>query len=499
LALKKVLAALLLLLLGCSEQPTEAFRFGFASAPTTLDPRYATDAVSSRITRLLYRALVDFDNSAQPVAALATWQTMSPTRYRFRLKEGPGRRFHNGHRLTAWDVQASYESVLDPKTASPHRSLLAGIRRIQVFDEDTMEFRLTAPDPLFPGRLTLGILPKGLLQQGHDFSREPVGSGPFVFRDWPDEGRLRLARRVDGQVVVFVRVADPTVRAIKLLRGEIDLIQGDLPPELVHWLRTRPEVMVERAAGTHFTYLGFNMEDPVVGQRTVRQAIAHALDREAIVRHLMGGAARLASALLPPDHWAGHPSLPRIEYDPAKAHALLRAAGYTSRRRPHVVYKTSSDPFRVRLATVIQDQLQRVGFTMDVKSYDWGTFYGDIKAGRFQMYSLSWVGIKMPDIFRYAFHSASLPPRGANRGHLVSRTADRLIEQAEGTPSVAEQARLFRVLQAYLLDELPYVPLWYEDNVLVARRGLGGYRLASDGNYDGLVGLHRVPDDNASK
>jgi peptide/nickel transport system substrate-binding protein len=475
----------LILTLGACGGPSHAaLRFGLASAPVTLDPRFATDAASARIDRLLYRRLVDFDAHFQPVPDLASWQVLAPDHYRFTLGKD-GRHFHDGSRLTAADVKATYDFILDPAHASPHRATLAVIRRIAVVDDDTVDFYLKAPDPLFPGRLVIGILPAAQIAAGRAFNHDPLGSGPFRFVAWPEPGRLELQRLRDGQVFQFLTVRDPTVRLLKLQRGELDMVQNDLPPEMIRYAERRPELQVVRGRGTNFTYLGFNMQDPVTGQQAVREAIAYALDRKAIIRYVLDGAARPASALLPPDHWAGDPGLPQYPYDPAKARALLKAAGYGDRVL-HIVYKTSNDPFRVRLATVIQQQLGAVGIDVDLRSYDWGTFYGDIKAGRFQMYSLSWVGIKMPDIFRYAFYSDEVPPVGANRGHFVSPVADHLIDAAQSVTDPAQQADYYRQLQRYLWEQLPYVPLWYEDHVFVARRGISGYTLARDGSYDGL-------------
>ncbi len=156
----------------------------------------------------------------------------------------------------------------------------------------------------------------------------------------------------------------------------------------------------------------------------------------------------------------------------------------------------SSDPFRLRLATVIQAQLARVGIDLDVQSYDWGTFFGDIKAGRFQLYGLTWVGVRMPDIFRYAFHSASTPPDGANRGRYRSEQADRLIEQARAEGDQQRQAALYRDLQTLLHAEMPYVPLWFEDQVVATRTAIRGYRLAPDGNYDALAQVDRATETN---
>ena len=473
-----------LLLDACSTPSHQVLRFGLASAPVSLDPRFATDAASERINRLLYRQLVDFDAAFHPVPALATWQQMAPDHYRFILGQ-TGRRFHDGSRLTANDVKATYDFILEAGHASPHRATLDMVRDIRVVDADTVDFYLNRADPLFPGRLVIGILPASQIASGRAFNNHPLGSGPFEMVAWPSPGQLQLRRIKDGQLFEFLVVRDPTVRILKLQRGELDMVQNDLPPELIRYAAARPDLKVVKGKGSNFTYLGFNMQDPVVGKLAVREAIAYALDRDAIIRYVLGGAARPASALLPPDHWAGDPGLAQYPYDPDHARALLKAAGY-AKGQLSIVYKTSNDPFRIRLATIIQQQLDAVGINVDLRSYDWGTFYGDIKAGRFQMYSLSWVGIKMPDIFHYAFYSSSIPPQGANRGHFASPVADRLIDAAQATADPAQEAEYYRQLQNYLWQQLPYVPLWYEDNIVIERRTIEGYTLARDGNYDGL-------------
>ncbi len=478
-------------LTACGVRPPspDILRFALVSMPVTLDPRFATDATSSRINRLLYQRLVEFDQDDLPVPGLARWERLDARHYRFRLRDDA--RFSDGTLLTARDVAATYRHVLDPAHASPHRLALAGIVSIEVVDDRTVDFHLEKADPLFPGRLGLGILPARLIASDHPFNRAPVGSGPFEFVAWPAENRLRLRRRRDGQLLEFIAVRDPTVRVLKLLRGEVDMVQNDLPPELVRLLRAREDIVVRTAPGSNFAYLGFNLTDPHAGRLPVRRAVALAVDRDAIIRHVLGGAARPAVGLLPPEHWASDPDLQPLPHDPAQARVLLREAGYGEANPLRLTYKTSSDPFRLRLATIIQQQLAEVGIAVDLKSYDWGTFYGDIKAGRFQMYSLMWVGIKMPDIYRYVFHSSAVPPAGANRGRYADAETDRLIEAAETAPDLAGQARYYRRLQARLLDELPYVPLWYEDHVFAARRGIEGYRLARDGNYDGLAGVVR--------
>ncbi|MCC6206869.1 MAG: ABC transporter substrate-binding protein [Gammaproteobacteria bacterium] len=485
-----LILAALLVVCGCGRTPHEGLRFGVPVMPVTLDPRFATDAVSVRINRLLYQHLVDFDASAMPRPELAEWKQISPTLYRFTLR-APRPGFSNGAPLTARDVKATYDYILDPRNASPHRLSLANIEAVAVDGEEVVEFHLRQPDLLFPGRLVLGILPAELIVSGHAFNREPVGSGPFELAAWASEGRLQLRRRDNGLGLEFIAVNDPTVRVLKLLRGEIDMLQNDLPPEMITYLKRQSGITVQEGGGTNFAYLGFNLQNSATGQPGVRAAIASALDRAAIVRYVLGGAAHPASAVLPPEHWAGNPGLAQVSYDPARARRLLREAGFGPEHPLRIVYKTSTDPFRLRLATIIQSQLDAVGVLVEIRSLDWGTFYGDIKAGNFQMYSLMWVGIKLPEIFRYAFHSSSIPPDGANRGRFASATVDRLIEQAEAAGTLEEQAVLYRAVQADLLEELPYVPLWYEDHVFVARNDIAGYQVSADGNYDGLVYVER--------
>jgi peptide/nickel transport system substrate-binding protein len=485
------LVVLLLALAACTRPGDEVIRFGLASEPVNLDPRFATDATSARINRLLYQRLVDFDEHARPVPSLASWERLAGDHYRFHLS--PGRPpFHGGRPLTARDVAATYEYILDPAHGSPHRGPLQLIRRIETPDDDTVDFFLNRADPLFPGYLVIGIVPAAGVAAGHPFQIEPVGSGPFRLEDWPEPGRLRLVRVADGQRIEFLRIVDPTVRVLKLLRGEVDILQSDLPAELVGFLQGQDGVTVTFGPGSNFAYVGFNLQDPVTGDIRIRRAIAQSIDRGAIIRYVLAGAARPAAALLPPDHWAGNPALRGFAYDPRAARALLAQAGYGVDHPLQLDYKTSTDPVRVRIATIIQQQLAQVGIDMKLRSYDWGTFYGDIKAGRFQLYSLAWVGIKTPDIFRYAFHSLSLPPEGANRGRLQDTAVDDLIDRAEQGATLEAQAEIYRAVQARLLELLPYLPLWYEDQVCAVRSDIGGYRLAVDGNYDALNEVHRV-------
>ncbi len=458
------------LLAACGQpQQHDEIRMALAQAPINLDPRYASDAASERINHLIYRPLVDFDEESKPQPNLADWQIISPTHYRFQLLDSS--LFHDGTVLDASDVAATYNSLLALKD-SPHRAEFANIRSIVVVDENTIDFMLHQADDIFPSRLIIGILPAEKVEARHDFSRQPIGNGPLRFVRW--QGTLQLLRDADQQRFVLEEVKDPTVRVLKLLRGEVDLLQGDLQPELVKYLKAQPEIQVSEVQGSNFSYLGFNLQDAVLSKPEVRRAIAHAIDRPAILQEVLVGGSREAGSILPPEHWAGHDNLPMYEYNPQLARELLQQAGVSLPLR--LVYKTSTDAQRVRLATVIQAQMREAGIELEILSLDWGTFFDDVKHGKFQLYGLTWVGIRTPEIYRLAFHSESVPPKGVNRGRFADAVTDSLIEQSDW-PAVGERVH----------EMLPYVPLWYEGQFAAMRNNISGYAVKTDGSWNGLA------------
>ena len=476
---KAAVFLLALLLAACQPAETDVIVFAVATPPSVLDPRLASDAASERINNLLYERLVALDDNGRAQPGIATWQRITPTHYRVILRSQRARFWDN--RLPGpGDVVATYQSLLDGALGSPHSGALALIETVEAVGDDAVDFLLTRPDPAFPTRLTIGIVPAEAVQ-GRNLSREPLGSGSFEFLAWRDDGGLLLQRRRDGQRIALVPVADPTMRTLKLMRGEAQLLQNDLPSELYGYLAAQPGLSLDEHAGTTFAYLGFNLADPILANPDVRLAIAHAIDRPAIIEHLFGGRAELAEPVLRPQHWAGSADLTAHDYDPALARAYLRRAGYDATTPLRLSYKTSTDAFRLRIAHVLQSQLEDIGIQLKIASYDWGTFFGDIKNGSFQMYGLAWVGVNTPDILRYAFHSASTPPAGANRGRYVSPEVDALIERAE-MADLDEASALYAEVQRRVHRDLVYVPLWYESNV-VASRGLSGYRPTYDGSY----------------
>lgn len=481
------LLALSPFLQGCAPPPnSQQILIGVTARPRMLDPRRATDALSSRVNRLLYRQLIDFNDASEPIADLTSWQQLSPIHYRFRIIGSPT--FHHGKSLTAEDIVATYQSLLDRDFGSPHRGTLSHIQQVKAINEREVDFHLSHADALFVGRLTLGILPADLIAANHDFAARPTGSGVAQFVSL-NEQRLVL-KRPDQVELHFIVVKDAMVRVLKLQKGELDCVQNDLSPELVNYCAQHPDLNVSWQKGTSYSYIGFNLDDPLLSQAPLRQAIAHGLNRQQVIDAMFDGQARLAGGLLPPEHWAGNEQLVGWDYNPDLATDLLKQVEQTpsQKNRPlKLSYKTSSDPTRIRLATLYQAQLKPLGIDLQIQSYDWGTFYNDIVQGRFQTFGLAWVGIKSPDIFQYVFASDAIPPNGANRGRYRDPTADQLIAQAGQAQSLPEQAALYRQLQAHLQATLPIMPLWFENQYAVTRQHLHGYQLFADGRLDSLL------------
>lgn len=476
------LAAFSLLLSACdradSGQHTNwsaPIRFAVSQMPLNLDPRYAADAASERVNRLVYQSLVDFDANSNPVPGLATWQMVSPTEYRFSLRQ-PLSAFHSGRLLTAYDVQASYDSLIKLKD-SPLTSEYVNIASIQVECENAVTFLLKRPDTHFASKMVMGILPRDYIEKQHDFSHHPIGSGPLRFVGW--QNKLVLERASDAQQVILTEVKDPTVRVLKLLRGETDILQGELPPELVKYLQNKPDVVVKTAQGANFSYIGLNLQDPLLQRHRVREAIAHAIDREAIIEKVLVKSTRPAGAILPPEHYSSAGTqLPAYDYNPELAKRLLIEAGVQLPLK--LVYKTSTDAQRLRLATILQSQLAMVGINLEIRSLDWGTFFEDVKKGNFQLFGLTWVGIKTPEIYNKAFGSQQLPPYGLNRGHYADAVLDVLL-QNEDWPAVIARVN----------EQLPYIPLWYEAQFSAFNKHITGYAPKPDGNWDDLATIKR--------
>jgi peptide/nickel transport system substrate-binding protein len=487
---------------GCSSGPSVPPGYvivGLENGPLTLDPRFATDATAAQVGDLLFDGLTRLDSQSRRLPHLAAaWETPDEQTYIFHLQEGY--QFPDGQPVTAADVKATYESVRDTRSQSPKQQALAPIATIEVLDPLTVRFRLRQPFAPFLEETGLGILPARQIATAPTRPlAEPIGSGPFRLTEFALDERI-VAARNDGYPlgrpplagVVFKVVPDAVSRLLELKRGSLDLVQNGIEPDALGWVSDQPKLTVMTSPGTSFQYIGINLRDPHLADVRVRRAIAHAIDRDAIVGTILKGLATVATGLLPPTHWAYNPNVPTYAYNPKLAKELLDQAGYPDPDgdgpgvRFRLSYKTTTVELRRRIAEVLQEQLAQIGIALDIRSYEWATFYNDIRKGNFQLYSLAWVGIEDPDIYYQTCHSSQVPPLGNNRGYFQEETIDQLTEAARRTDDVDERRRLYAEVQRRVAQLLPVVPLWWTTNVAVMNRRLQGYEIQPNASYVAL-------------
>jgi ABC-type transport system substrate-binding protein len=488
--------ALLLFLLSCSQKPDpNTLVMLIESSPTNLDPRVGVDAQSERIDNLIFDDLLSRGDNLDVAPGLAErWEIPDPLTYVFHLHHGV--KFHDGRGLTSRDVKWTFDSLLQGKVRSTKAAVYRFVERIDAPDDFTVIFHMKEPSATLLWNLSdgaVGIVPHG---SGKEMTDHPMGSGPFRFVSAETDKEVNLERNEDYwgekaklQRVRFAVVPDATTRALELRKGSADAEINALTPDTILTLQREPNLAVERAPGTVLAYLGFNLRDPILKDVRVRQAIAYALDRGPMIEYLWRGEARPARSILPTQSWAYNGNVPAYDHDPEKARQLLDLAGYPAVNgvRFHLAMKTSTDENTRLMVAVMQQQLRDVGIALDIRSFEFATFFADVTHGAFQLYGLRWIGgNEDPDIFEYAFHSAKFPPNGANRGYYSNPKADALIDQARREVDPVLRKRLYAELQTILAEELPSIDLWYLDNALVHNKRVRNLQLNPAGNYDFL-------------
>jgi peptide/nickel transport system substrate-binding protein len=484
--------------IGCNRQKhaTDTVTMLIESSPTSLDPRIGIDAQSERIDMLMFDPLLHRDahfNVAPWVAK--SWNHPDPLTYIFHLTSGV--RFQDGRPLSSADVKWTLDTMIKDQVPSVKAAAFRMVESVDAPDPVTLVLHLKHPDPALLGNLTegaFGIVPAG---SGRDFGAHPVGSGPFRFVSQEQDKEVVLERSPDSwqpmPAIPRIRlsvVPDDVTRALELQKGSADVCINALNADLVHTLESDPRLQVEFSPGTVLNYVSFNMRDPVLRDVRVRQAIAYAIDRRLIIHALWRDHAHVADSLLPSQHWAWTGDVQHYPFDPARANALLDAAGWkrdSSGVRFRLSMKTSTDGTSRLLALALQQQLRAVGIALEVRSFEFATFYADIAKGVFQLYTLRWVGgNEEPDIFRYANATASFPPHGANRGLYSNPEFDALVAEALNTGDDAVRRVDYVKMQQILARDLPAINLWYLDTVLVHDKRLGNLHPSSSGSYDFL-------------
>jgi peptide/nickel transport system substrate-binding protein len=474
------------------------------SAPNNLNPLLANDEFSSRVAQLVFSSLMDLGDDLRPQPTLLDrLESPDPQTHIVHIRRGV--RFHDGRELTSADVAYTYGLLLDPEFVSPYKSAFRSLAAVRALDKYSVEFTLAEPSVAFDVQLTTPpIIPDGSVDT---LSRMPIGTGPYRFVRYDVETQVVLSAfggyfrgAPSNKGMILKVIPDDTMRGLELRKRSVDLVVNQMPPDIVHRFEELREIQVSRQPGMDLSYIGFNMQDPVVSDVKVRHAIGHAIDRDAIVRHLRRGLATVASGVLPSQVWAAEPNVRQYPHDPQRAKRLLDEAGHPDpdgdgpRPRLRLSLKVGNTEEVLLQATVVQQDLRRVGIDLDVRSYEFATMFADVVSGNFQLSSLQWVGgaLADPDILRRVFHSAQMPPNGFNRGRYHNPEVDRLLDLASASIGEADRRRYYSEAQKVIADDAPYIPIWHRTNAIVGQPYLTGLQVNPAANYESLRNVKRV-------
>ena len=313
---------------------------------------------------------------------------------------------------------------------------------------------------------------------------------------WLDRNPYRAAAADSPRGIVFKVVPDPTVRALELAEGVCDVAPNDIDAPVLPYLISQPGIVVNEAVGTSYQYLLLNFRDPVIRDSRVRRAIAHAIDRKAIVRSYLRGTARVATGMLTPENWAYDGDVTAYDYDPQKARQLLDEAGYVAgpdgMRNLKFIYKTTPDGGR--LAEVIQAMLRQVGIRIEIRSNEFATLMSDLQKGNFDLASMRWIGINDPNQYYMVFDSKMTPAAngGNNRGAYANPEMDALVESGMHTIDPAKRRAIYARVQQLAAEDLPYVSLWWLQNITVLNREVSGFEPHPNGSLRSLATVKLV-------
>lgn len=509
-------AALLLPLAACGGGARTQFVTVLDTDVVTLDPLQGTDAASSRLQQLIFNSLLRKNEKFEYVGDLASDYQISEDGKTVTFTLHDGVTFHDGRPLTSADAKYTLDTLLASKKnkAAAFFETVPGSNESQPYvlstdtpDPKTFVVHLRKPSSSLLGNLvSVPVIPQGSADAQKD---HPLGSGPFKFVSRDENQKVVDLAAFDNYWQGAPQIKQLRVRTVldantlqaELQSRRVDLVSGaaNLTPDSYKFLGQDSRLQIKQFPGANVVYLGFNCERPPLDNVKVRQAIAYAVDRQSIVRDLILGQARVANSILPESSWAYDPGQ-QYPYDPARARQLLDEAGFRDpdgdgprmRFDKPISFKISAGNAAVsQYANVIQNSLKGVGVPVQIETLETSTLLQALGEGQFEMTTLRWVGGNQDPVFlRDLFHSSEIPTsaRSAarNRSRYRNPDFDRIIEEAVTTLDHAKAKTLYAQAQQIASRDLPLLPLWYPDVIVVARKGVENIQVDPSNDFSFL-------------
>jgi len=472
---------------------------------SNLIPILASDNSSHEIAGMIFNGLVKYDKDINVVGDLAESWDISPDGLVITFHLRKGVKWHDGQPFTAEDVLYTYQVTIDPKTPTAYAGDFLKVKKAEVLDPYT--FRVTYDKPFAPALMSWGaaIYPKHLLA-GKDISqspltRRPIGTGPYKFKEWVTGQKIVLVSNpdyfegrpyTDGFIMRII--PDMATMFLELRANGID--QMGLTP-LQYTRQTEAPLFRKnynkyRYLSFSYTYLGYNLKSPLFIDKRVRQALAHAIDREAIISGVLLGLGKPATGPLKPGTWAYNPNVRTYPYDPQKARALLAEAGWKDTNGDGILDKdgrpfsfelisNQGNEVRGKCAEIIQENLAQIGIDVKIRILEWAAFVNDfINKRRFDATILGWTIPMDPDLYD-VWHSSKTRMEELNFISYANPEVDTLLEKGRSTFNQKERKRCYDRIQEILAEEQPYNFLFVPDALPIIHARFRGIKPAPIG------------------
>jgi len=469
------LAAVILVAPACgssaADNPATTLLVGATAEPPTLDPTASSAAAIPQVLLYnVYQGLVKLNGAGKIAPLLAQSWTESTDRKTYTFTLHSGVTFSNGDPLTSADVVYSFDRVIAPKSAHPFKAQMAPVRTVTAAGPDTVVIRLKQPSNnwLFSLTGTVGMIfdRKAI----GSIATKPVGSGPFVFQKWVRGDSITLTRNDDywgtkaklGKVV-FRYFTDPNAMNNYMLTDQLDVISNVQAPQTLPEFRDKSKFVIADGSTNGEVVLSFNNTRGALKDKRVRQAINYAIDRKGLVKTVWAGYGQLIGSMVPPtDPWYQNLSN-RYPYDPAKAKALLAAAGY--RKGLTLQLKLPTLPYATGAGQVVASDLKQVGINAHISQLEFPARWLDVVFTKGD-YDMSIVAHVEPrDIVQYG--------NPAYYWHYKNPLVIKWLQQADvGTPQ--QQITLMRKVARQISDDAASDWLFLLPNLMVRKKDVTG-------------------------
>ncbi len=491
--------------LHASTQSRDAFITASIGEPINLIPFFASDTASAYISGLIFNGLVKYDEDLKLVGDLAeSWEVLDGgLRIVFHLKRNV---FWQDERpFTAEDVLFTFQKLTDPNLPTPYGSSFEKVERLNVLDAYTVE--VIYREAFSPGLASwgMGIVPKHLLEKENlittDFARRPVGTGPYIFKKWRTGQSLELwanPKYFEGPPgiarVVYRIIPDTATMFLELQTENVDSM-GLTPLQFKRQTDTdffRSRYARFQYPSFSYTYIGYNLENPLFSDVRVRRAIGLAIPKKEIIDVTLLGLGRVATGPFLPDTWAANQAVKPTEFDPARARELLAEAGWRDtngdrvldhggRRFSFTMITNHGNAERKAACEIVQKYLRDIGIEMKIQIVEWGVFIKEfIDKKHFEAVMLAWNLSRDPDLFDI-FHSSKVDPGEFNFVSYKNIEVDRLIEEGRSLFDERERARRYHRIHEILSVEEPYTFLYVPEALPIVHRRFRGVEAAPAG------------------